>query len=455
MTREMRFGEDAGNEIIKTVRETNRRMRNAEPYRGRWFNRTQPNTGAGAADCCCCPEPHVKVRACCNCLPPIACVVSLGEDAESDSDDLTTLLELDTPTACYAGTVRCLSGTEIELSVCVRTNTTTGACQFYVTGCGDPQWIDIPCSLFKDIDSTTETGQFLAEITIPVTCTNCTESLKMRFPRLIPCEVCSTCDALPFRLCVTVTHYTLAADQFAGSFELIWDKDSRKWVIEDSVAATFGYDTTTWLHGIEVFPEPNGCKLIVVVNSDEVVDQIEEYTIDPEECWSWEHVFDVALTTPIGSTPEEWRIRPMICQSTCEESVECFSEHPCLTDTTTLYLTVVPDAECDLAVTTTAATNVAGKWSWELTGDPGSSAISIECRRGYDSGGIFVPDAGAGFMLVLVESGCQATETVYLIPGACVGGDFVVDTPINIDSSLCCTGSGFPGFSVSITSVAP
>lgn len=34
----MRFGEDAGNEIIKAVRETNRRMRNAEPYRGRWFN---------------------------------------------------------------------------------------------------------------------------------------------------------------------------------------------------------------------------------------------------------------------------------------------------------------------------------------------------------------------------------------------------------------------------------
>ena len=44
MSREMRFGEDAGTEIIKAVRETNRRMRNAEPYRGRWFNRS----GAGS-----------------------------------------------------------------------------------------------------------------------------------------------------------------------------------------------------------------------------------------------------------------------------------------------------------------------------------------------------------------------------------------------------------------------
>jgi len=80
MSREMRFGEDAGNEIIKAVRETNRRMRNSEPYRGRWFNRSQPNAGA-ATETCCCPKCNtdLPVTASCECLPDI-CVIVYDSD---------------------------------------------------------------------------------------------------------------------------------------------------------------------------------------------------------------------------------------------------------------------------------------------------------------------------------------------------------------------------------------
>jgi len=85
MSREMRFGEDAGNEIIKAVRETNRRMRNAEPYRGRWFNRSQPNAGT-QAETCCCPKCNtdLPVTASCECLPDICVTVYDAEGVVLD-----------------------------------------------------------------------------------------------------------------------------------------------------------------------------------------------------------------------------------------------------------------------------------------------------------------------------------------------------------------------------------